>query len=388
MKKWIAALLVCALMLTMGGCELGDIASGAIQDLLGSLTGGSGGGSYGPEETKAPVSEVIDLSQAAKVEKFYEDYYVLSDVTRDAAQAYVDQLVAAGYVSNENPTVIEGVTEEHFLQELDYGSCNICFYKDTLVVGYDLDSYFRGDLWKLAGLPEEQIPEYAVMETPENTAQPDWSGASPLMLGDYSCQVLKDVPYQQVENYARWMFCRNDRTAMAGFDNHPVEGTLYIESLFPVDGPAYGDYQVLVWYGGTAILADIPGTAELDEYIFWDYLDARITLGENFLRKELLMVTTNVMGSGHGGFGSTMYSYAENQDVEDFERLKAAVIRMGYTEEAEEAAEGGRYRYFAMRKAPCGDGWYMEVYYELILEADGYLEAEVSFFPQEGTNRD
>ncbi len=392
MKKLISLVLVLALILSLSGCgiseDVQDLALSWIKDMVEGIFEDSTDDYNEPEETKAPVAEVIDLSQATKVEKFYEDYYVLSGVTREAAEGYVDQLIAAGYQRNEDPYTIEGVSEEHFMQELDYGDCYICFYKDTLAVGYDLDSYFRGDLWKLTGFPEDKIPEGDRMETPENTALPDWSGASPLTLGEYSCQVLTDVPYQQVENYALWMFCRNGREAFGGFDNHPIEDFLYIESLYPSDGEAYCDYQVVVWYDGTAILADIPGGAELDEYVFWTHLDARITLGESFLRKELLMVTTNVMGSGHGGFGTVMYSYAENCDAEDFERLKASVIKMGYVEDAEESAEGGGRRYFAMRKASCGGNWYKEVYYELILEADGYLEVEVSFYPEEGTHRD
>ncbi len=385
MKKWIAVLLACALMLTLGGCELEAL----VQDILD----GSGGPDYGPEETMLPIDQVLDLSQATKVEKFYEDYYVFTGVTAETAESYSRQLADAGYVPEESRHTIYGSSEENFLEEFwggDWGALySICFYKDTMVLGLDMHSYFRGDLWKLAGVPEEQISEYARWETPEDTVLPDWSAATSMTIGDYACRVLTDVPYQQVENYALWQACRKDIFGGAiGFDNHPIEDRLFIQELIDERAAAYSDYQVVVWYDGTAILADIPGTAELDEYVFWTHLNAHITLGENFLRKELLMVATDVLGSGHGGFGTAMYSHSPNCDEEDFERLKAAVIRMGYTEEAEESAEGGGRRYFAMRKVPCGDGWYMEVYYELILEADGYLEAEVSFYPKEGTNRD
>ncbi len=401
MKKLFAILLVCALVLSLGGCDLDSIkeqikqaAANAITSLAEKLLSGGDdyGGSQEPEETKPPIDQVLDLSQGTKVEKFYEDYYVFTGATREMAEDYIRQITEAGY-EQFSDTVLENVAEEYLFQEFGYGEwgehCTVCFYKDTLVLGLDQQSYFRGDLMLLAGVPQEQIPEHAPLETPENTALPDWSAATPLTLGEYNCKELTGVSYQQVENYAQWMACRNDiYGGMAMMDNHPVDDFLFIQELTDVNAGAYADFQVVVWYDGTAILADVGGSADFDEYVLWTYLDARVSLGENFLRKELVRFRSNYVGSGGGNYLSGMYSFAENCTAEDYENVKASIIQKGYVEDAEETDEGGRRRYFAMRKAPCGDGWYTEVFYELILEADGYMEAEVSFAPEEGTNRD
>ena len=384
MKKVIALILVFSLALSLSGCSL--------QDLLGNLLKGAVSGIGSGQATEPPtlpaMDQVIDLSGAELVKTLYYDYYVLKNVTEDTARTYEQSLLNAGYTAHGTGWV-NGSEEPHFmsclLNSMAYNTVILCFYKDTLVVTSCAYNPPSGDVWLLAGAPAELIPE-SELSNPEDEILLDLSGATEQQIGEYTAKVVTDVSWDAVNNYGRWLLCRQGYEPSGYFENGTVEDYRYADGFYRAEGDQHL-MTILMWEDGTALVFEMSANDMFDEYVVWNWLGAAVSPGMSYLENLLIHIKSNYVGSGNGFETSGYYySYYSKATAEDFQSCLSTIISMGFTEEATTVDNGSYKEYTAARYDDFGGRKYA-IWYQLILDGE-YLEAEVGYSVQEGTHKD
>ena len=385
MKKIVALFLVLSLVLSLSGCSISELISGILK---GAVSGIGGGQSTEPPSVPA-MDQVIDLSGAELVQTLYYDYYVLKNVTEESARTYEQSLVNAGYIAHSSGWV-NGSEDPHFLtslmNRLASNTVLLCFYKDTLVVT-DANIYTPplGDVWKLAGAPAELIADYE-FSTPEDEILLDLSGATEQQIGKYTAKVVTDVSWDSVNNYGRWLLCRQGYEPSGSFENPTEEDYRYADAFYRMEGDQHL-MTFLMWEDGTALLFELSANDDFDEYVVWNWLGASVAPGMSYLEDLLIHIKSNYVGSGHGfSTSGYYYSYYNKATVEDFQECLSTIISMGFTEEATTVDNGSYKEYTAARYDDFGRFRYA-IWYQLILDGE-YLEAEVGFSVQEGSHKD
>lgn len=384
MKKIIALFLVLSLVFSLCGCSL--------QELIGKVLKGAVSGIGDGQSTEPPtvpaMDQVIDLSGAELVQTLYYDYYILKNVTEEAARTYEQSLVNAGYDPHGTGWV-NGSEDPHFMSYLlnsrHYNTVILCFYKDTLVVTSCSCEPPSGDVWLLAGAPAELIPEYDLSK-PEDEILLDLSGATEQQIGEYTAKVVTDVSWDCVNNYGRWLLCRQGYEPGGFFENTTVEDFRYADAFYRADGDQHL-LTVLMWDDGTALLFELRADDDFDEYVVWKWLGAAVAPDMGYLEDLLIHIKSNYVGSGYGySTSGYYYSYYYAATPEDFQDCLSTIISMGFTEEATTVDNGSYKEYTAARYDDFGGRLYA-IWYQLILDGE-YLEAEVGFSVQEGTHKD
>lgn len=389
MKKILCFILVLSLLLSLSACSLEELVSDALKGLLQNIVSGGSGNNdpYTEPPTLPPVSTVIDLSAAKKVESLYMDYYVLNGVTEDAARAYEQALLGSGY-SSAGTGWLNDCAEAHFMSYLGGTypqNVFLCFYKDTFLITQAAYLRHPGDLWLAAGVPAEQIPA-EMLSTEEDNQLPDFSAGEDATVVDLPAKVLTDVSWKQMDNYGYWLQCRKNCEPTGYFDNATRQDELYIES-FMTQADNYSSVIHLAWANGKAVRIETTNNDTLDEYGVWEYLGAPIVPGIIYLERYQLYIKSNYVGSGNGFESSGFYySYYNQATAEDFQTYLSKIIGMGFTEEAI-MADNGDYKEYTAAKYVTFGAYRYAIWYQLTLEGS-YLEAEVGYSVNEGTHKE